>query len=360
VQHKIAIESVDREQVKSTDTLASSSGTGSAIHSIWQRISGNSNGSNGIKPSASRKESRTSVIEVSENPKLSSPTLSADTTNPIINVRGMYNTNFDGLLNAPPPPVSADRGSDPLADGHTSITVMPSVEDALRSPFMASDETLGPSKPKIIYPMNTLGWVVLIWVIYIALSIVLTISRTCTRQHAVALICLYPPLICASYGGIYLAAVKQKQFPDTILEGDFNFSSYDAKPAIFVFLIAVVCELLGIGGGELIGPMLLSMGVLPQVSAATIAALSFFNTFSIVIDRAVAKLINWEVFPVLVVIGFCGGFLGRVGGNWFADTYHRPSLLVFALVAVLSLSCIFYIYQLSATKLSFALNDYCT
>ena len=40
-------------------------------------------------------------------------------------------------------------------------------------------------------------------------------------------------------------------------------------PVVFTFAVGILCSLLGIGGGELMGPLMLQMGLLPQVSHQT-------------------------------------------------------------------------------------------
>lgn len=44
-------------------------------------------------------------------------------------------------------------------------------------------------------------------------------------------------------------------------------------PPFFTFLIGIICSLLGIGGGELMGPLMLQMGLLPQVGIGFIMSL---------------------------------------------------------------------------------------
>lgn len=49
--------------------------------------------------------------------------------------------------------------------------------------------------------------------------------------------------------------------------GDIMFKDISVIPPIVAFIIGVLCSLLGIGGGELMGPLLLILKVIPQVLA---------------------------------------------------------------------------------------------
>jgi uncharacterized membrane protein YfcA len=44
-----------------------------------------------------------------------------------------------------------------------------------------------------------------------------------------------------------------------------SFVQVSGLPPLLTFVIGIICSLLGIGGGELMGPLMLQMGLLPQV-----------------------------------------------------------------------------------------------
>jgi uncharacterized membrane protein YfcA len=345
----------------STDTFTDEAKDKSASNSIWQRITATSGFS-------SRKDSRissvSSVIEVKSgqlNSQFRAPVMSADNvSNPIIStVNG--SGSFNGLLYPPPPTQYRESDGVTASDYSVKVQSASSVSnlDTSLGPIF-SDETLGPSKSSIEYPWVTIMLIFMMWFVYVGLSIVMDLGTICDGQYTAALVCLYPPLIFACVGGIFRASSQQKRDPSSVLIGDFNFSNLDAKPAVFVFFVGVLCSLLGIGGGELIGPLLLSIGVLPQVSSATTSGISFFNTLSILINKGVNNDIDFNIAPIVFAIGMIGGYTGRVGGLWFAEKYKRPSVLIFSLVAVLILSCVFYVYELSAGGSDFNAHDLCS
>lgn len=211
----------------------------------------------------------------------------------------------------------------------------------------------------IAYPWFTILCILLMWMVYVALLVTMNSFHNCSIGNTVTLIAIYPWLIIAIFYGVFIIRANQASDPAQVLVGDVSFNYFDIKPPALVFLVGIICSLLGIGGSELIGPLLLSMGVLPQVSAATTSFLSFFTTLAILVDDAAKGTIDYNVGGILLPIGFCAGFVGRNAGVWFADVYKRPSYLIFALMLVLILSLIFYIARLSAGVDPLEVSNFC-
>ncbi len=139
----------------------------------------------------------------------------------------------------------------------------------------------------------------------------------------------------------------------------FNFRSDSYTLAGVACLIGVICTLLGVGGGELYGPLMLTYGVMPQVSSGTTSMMSFLNTVPSIIRYAVLGTINYKVGAILFVIGLLGGYIGRHTGLYIASAYGRPSVIIFALAGVLTLSASYYVYQLSTAEFDSELSSYC-
>jgi hypothetical protein len=127
---------------------------------------------------------------------------------------------------------------------------------------------------------------------------------------------------------------------------------------IAVVFIGIICGLLGIGGGELLSPLMLGMHLLPQVTSATSAMLSFLNTLSEVLG-VLAKGVHSPMLGIYFCMGFFGGLTGRQAGLYISNTYGRSSFIIFALVGVLYLSCVYYIKELSTKNLDRSIGKYC-
>ena len=63
----------------------------------------------------------------------------------------------------------------------------------------------------------------------------------------------------------------QHTVPGYVLEGDIDFREISFFPPLLAFIIGILCNILGIGGGELLGPLLLWMKVDPQVKIGLMA-----------------------------------------------------------------------------------------
>ena len=96
----------------------------------------------------------------------------------------------------------------------------------------------------------------------------------------------------------------------------------------------------GLGGGVVFNPLLLSLGVLPQVTTATAMYMILFSTTS-------ATLVYISIGALLVPYGAMIGFMTTLAiiiglkiVKQMIDKYKRPSIIVFILTAILGASAI--------------------
>jgi len=97
---------------------------------------------------------------------------------------------------------------------------------------------------------------------------------------------------------------------------------------------------LGLGGGVVFNPLLLGLGVLPQVTTATGMYMIMFGTFS---ASLVYFSIGALVVPYAALIGSCA-VIGIIVALFFIkrliEHYKRPSVVVFVLAFILGVSAI--------------------
>ena len=101
-----------------------------------------------------------------------------------------------------------------------------------------------------------------------------------------------------------------------------------------------VCAALGLGGGVVFNPLLLSLDVLPQVVTGTGMYMILFSTFS-------GTLVYLSIGTLLVKYALLIGFMSTIGiifalkvvKNVMAK-YNRPSIIVFILAGILLVSTI--------------------
>ena len=112
-------------------------------------------------------------------------------------------------------------------------------------------------------------------------------EQKCSWQYDLILTSIYPLLIAELLWGVsYLSAIQQKN-PEKKLIGDLDWTKFTFIGPFISFIIGFLSGMLGIGGGELMGPMLLQWKVLPSVSVATTSFMSFLNTTSSVLHYLV-------------------------------------------------------------------------
>lgn len=102
----------------------------------------------------------------------------------------------------------------------------------------------------------------------------------------------------------------------SFVEGDIHWTSFRVVHyPLYCAGAGVAAGLLGIGGGMVKGPLMLEMGILPQVQSTTAAFMIIFTSSSTVIQYAIAGGFpggrQWDYILWYMLIGFSGGFTGQ-------------------------------------------------
>ena len=98
--------------------------------------------------------------------------------------------------------------------------------------------------------------------------------------------------------------------------------------------------MLGLGGGAVVGPVLLSLNVRPEVSTATSSVMVFFTSSVAVINFGLAGRLNWSYTFVMVCFSLVGAATGVVGLKRLVAKTGRPSLLVMTLAGILGIAAV--------------------
>ena len=132
---------------------------------------------------------------------------------------------------------------------------------------------------------------------------------------------------------------------------------------LFSFLGGFVAGALGLGGGAIFNPLLLSMGVPPKVASASGMYMIIFSAGAAVMTYLFAGLINLS-YGVWVG-GFCiiGTFLGMYALNSLMKKLNRQSPLVALLTFIFFISVVavpvFGIQQLKGQENLWQINSIC-
>lgn len=135
--------------------------------------------------------------------------------------------------------------------------------------------------------------------------------------------------------------LKKKFHNINLVESDLKFEGKTLWIVLFLaYMGGWVAGALGLGGGSIFNPLLLSMGVPPKVSSATgmylvtfskiAACLIYFLSGELCMSFAI-WIAAWSTF---------GSVIGLFLTNIYMEKYGRQSILVFFLTFVLGLSCI--------------------
>merc|ERR1712176_664569 len=87
--------------------------------------------------------------------------------------------------------------------------------------------------------------------------------------------------------------------------------------SFFTFVAGIVAGLIGIGGGMVLGPLMLVMGIYPRVSTATTATMIVLTSSSVAILYVTSGLVPWQY----AVTFFCTCFTGALVGKTKIDAH---------------------------------------
>jgi uncharacterized membrane protein YfcA len=99
--------------------------------------------------------------------------------------------------------------------------------------------------------------------------------------------------------------------------------------------------MLGIGGGLILGPLLLELGIDPLVSTATSNFMVLFTSSSTSIQFIIAGMMNFDYGLICTVCSTVGSFIGTLAIQRLVHKTGRTSYLIFVLSIVLAVSTIF-------------------
>ncbi|CAB9512660.1 Sulfite exporter TauE/SafE family protein [Seminavis robusta] len=120
----------------------------------------------------------------------------------------------------------------------------------------------------------------------------------------------------------------------------------------FCFLSGVVAALIGIGGGMVLGPMMLVMGIDPRVSTATNSTMIVVTSSSIAIMFVTSGMVPWSYAVFYFCVTFAGAWLGKSQIDGYVKRTGKASMLIFILASIIAFATIgcfvIFITRLSA------------
>jgi uncharacterized membrane protein YfcA len=100
----------------------------------------------------------------------------------------------------------------------------------------------------------------------------------------------------------------------------------------------VAAGLLGIGGGMVKGPLLLEMGLIPQVSSATSSSMILFTSSATTIQFIIMGTLSVEHALWHGAVGFVAGLIGQLGMSYLIKKYRKSALVIFLIAVFIGVS----------------------
>ena len=127
-----------------------------------------------------------------------------------------------------------------------------------------------------------------------------------------------------------------------IADSDIRYGSSKSlgKLLMLGFVGGWVAGALGLGGGSIYNPALLSMGIPPKVSSATGLVLVTFSTFASTLFFFLNDLLNITYALEIGLMSVVGMMLGSCIANHYVKKSGRQSIIVWVLAFLLIISVV--------------------
>eukprot|EP00301_Raphidiophrys_heterophryoidea_P026013 c8868_g1_i1.p1 GENE.c8868_g1_i1~~c8868_g1_i1.p1 ORF type:complete len:566 (+),score=155.35 c8868_g1_i1:210-1907(+) len=123
------------------------------------------------------------------------------------------------------------------------------------------------------------------------------------------------------------------------IKGDVRWSSRNTLLYPMLCIIAGwAAGLLGIGAGMIQSPMMLEMGILPEISSATAMFMVLFTSSSTAVQFLLLRTLRIDYALWYGSVGMVGAIAGQYVSDLFVYKYKRVSIMVYAVSIVTGLS----------------------
>ncbi|KAG5038327.1 hypothetical protein JHK86_019167 [Glycine max] len=137
---------------------------------------------------------------------------------------------------------------------------------------------------------------------------------------------------------------KESHQDQNLMQEDPCLSSNGPSNKLIFPMMALLAGILGgvfgIGGGMLISPLLLHVGIAPEVTAATCSFMVFFSSTMSALQYLLLGMDHIETALILALICFVASLIGLLVVQRAIQSYGRPSLIVFSVSIVMTLSIV--------------------
>ncbi|GLT93455.1 hypothetical protein SLE2022_112480 [Rubroshorea leprosula] len=186
----------------------------------------------------------------------------------------------------------------------------------------------------------------IVWIAFLLIQIIKNEVAVCSTWYW-ALFCLQIPAACGVFGyeavKLYREHKKRMSTGNTeaICEASIQWTATNlAFCALCGILGGTVGGLLGSGGGFILGPLLLEIGVIPQVASATATFVMMFSSSLSVVEFYLLKRFPIPYALYLMAVSVLAGFWGQFFIRKLITILKRASVIVFILSGVIFASAL--------------------
>ncbi|CAA2973681.1 sulfite exporter family 4-like [Olea europaea subsp. europaea] len=187
---------------------------------------------------------------------------------------------------------------------------------------------------------------ILVWISFLLLQVFKNNLKACTPLYWL-LNLLQLPVALAVFGyecvKLYKESKKRRKAgnPESICEAAIEWTITNlAFCALCGILGGTVGGLLGSGGGFVLGPLLLEIGVIPQVASATATFVMMFSSSLSVVEFYLLKRFPIPHALYLMTVSILAGFWGQFFIRKLITILRRASIIVFILSGVIFASAL--------------------
>eukprot|EP01084_Bolivina_argentea_P004597 8741_1 len=191
-----------------------------------------------------------------------------------------------------------------------------------------------------------LGIIALIWIISSSTSIGKNANisgvASCSALYWVVSFISFPVLLLLS---LYITKQQFNVFDRkdqsdgwVKAEGDIQWNQSMMnmiKYPLIAMFAGLLGGLLGIGGGMIVSPLLMELGVLPSVAAATSAMAVLITSSSATLQFVLLGYLRLDYTFYFMAIGIIGTFIGQTVVMYCIKQYGRKSLIVFSVAIIM-------------------------
>ncbi|XP_076937738.1 sulfite exporter TauE/SafE family protein 4-like [Bidens hawaiensis] len=187
---------------------------------------------------------------------------------------------------------------------------------------------------------------IVVWAAFLALQIIKNGLVICSTSYWVVTIIQFPvALVVFGYECVKLYKESKKRKttgnPDSVCEAAIDWTAPNLMFCAFCGILGgTVGGLLGSGGGFILGPLLLEIGVMPQVASATATFVMMFSSSLSVVEFYLLKRFPIPHALYLMAVSVMAGFWGQFFIRRLIAFLQRASLIVFILSAVIFVSAL--------------------